>query len=167
MVVEVDSPPIGRLPDKLMNDPELREYFIERENIIYQLWRRTGGFNDDVSDTALRELYPFDTNTPEPENAFNYSISTIERETYNAVSVEADYTALPYDFVNARRAITIKLPAQPNENDTVIIRNGANKRIEISGNSKNINGKPCVTTRNLNTTLVFHYFLDTDEWFIR
>lgn len=40
---KVNPPPHLRTPEKIFDDPELREYFKELEFIIFQLWKRTGG----------------------------------------------------------------------------------------------------------------------------
>lgn len=56
--VSVNPPPLVRLPKKLLDDPELKPYFLALEEERYKSWIRSGGetdsvFNLDESVTAL------------------------------------------------------------------------------------------------------------------
>lgn len=52
MAVQVNPPPLLKIPRAFINDPEVRT-FIEQQNvIIFQLWNRTGGATDIPGDNA-------------------------------------------------------------------------------------------------------------------
>ena len=46
----VNPPPALRLPESLRQNQEARVYFEQIQRILFQLWARTGGGNDDISD---------------------------------------------------------------------------------------------------------------------
>lgn len=45
----VNPPQQLRIPDKIFRDPELRAYFEQQKQILFQLWTRTGGNNDAIT----------------------------------------------------------------------------------------------------------------------
>ena len=49
MSVKVNPPPQIRIPDKFFSDPELRSFFEQQQQILFQLWNRTGGNTDAVA----------------------------------------------------------------------------------------------------------------------
>lgn len=49
----VNPPPALRLPLSLAQNQEARVYFEQINKILFQLWTRTGGGNDDVADSGL------------------------------------------------------------------------------------------------------------------
>lgn len=53
MAIKVNPPPALRIPQKINQDPDLRAYFEQVGTILFQLWTRTGGGNDDVADSGL------------------------------------------------------------------------------------------------------------------
>ena len=50
MAVNVNPPPQLRIPDVVLKNPEWREYERQRDVILFQLWQRTGGDNDGLSE---------------------------------------------------------------------------------------------------------------------
>lgn len=50
---KVNPPPALRLPLSLAQNQEARVYFEQINKILFQLWTRTGGGNDDVADSGL------------------------------------------------------------------------------------------------------------------
>lgn len=50
---KVNPPPALRIPQKINQDPDLRAYFEQIGTILFQLWTRTGGGNDDIADAGL------------------------------------------------------------------------------------------------------------------
>lgn len=145
------NPPIA----VLRNSPfDSEQYKRNLEDILNQLWVRTGGSTDTVTNITVQEQ-------------FAWNLSSEIQKKYNAVSTSTDYTAVPFDFVNATSASTITLPQYPEGNDVVIIRNGDGTQISIAGNGKNINGESAGSIARKGTALVIHYFIDEDEWFVR
>ena len=49
MSVKVNPPPALRIPEKFFNDPDTRAFFEQQKEILFQLWNRTGGSIDLVS----------------------------------------------------------------------------------------------------------------------
>ena len=49
MSISVNPPPQQALPDKLLNDPELRDFFLYQQEYLFKLWLRTGGGEDSIS----------------------------------------------------------------------------------------------------------------------
>ena len=50
-MTSVNPPPQLRIPDKFNSDPEIRSYFEQQNQIIFQLYQRTGGNTDSVEDS--------------------------------------------------------------------------------------------------------------------
>ena len=142
MAVKVD-PYVNEIPQQFLEDPELRSWFEYDARWKHDMWNRTGSSSDSVADSDVRETFPWPVRTTESVLADLYK-PRVSRETFNAVSVEEDYTAVAYDFVNAKSAAKITLPANPDINDVVVIRNGDGSYIRLDGNDKNINGSELV-----------------------
>jgi len=49
----VNPPPALRLPESLRQNNEVRIYFEQINRILFQLWTRTGGGNDNISDLGI------------------------------------------------------------------------------------------------------------------
>lgn len=176
MVQQVD-PFIYPIPKKFLNDPELRPYFEYFHRWAHDMWKRTGGSSDDVADTGLRETYPWlqEHNADDQqqtvynvENVTNqeisYSIEAPQRQ-FNAVTTSDDYTAVGWDWVNAKSGSKITFPEYPGCNAELIVRVGDNSVIPIDGNDRNINGSKTGKLRGLGMSIRFKYFIDDDEWF--
>lgn len=174
-MVDVNQPPPLKMPQAFFTDAEVRAYMQQIGQILWQLWRRTGGSTDAVSSTQNRDLYD-STGYIAALADTEKRITGVSLETmadarafheYRAVSKSSAYTACEYDFVSATSNITVTLPASPCTNCTVIVRNGDGSIITVDGNGRNINGTATIRSGVKNTSMVFHYFIDSDEWFIR
>lgn len=53
MGIPANPPPQSRMPEKLLNDEELRPYFITLQGDLYRLWERSGGGTDQVSEITI------------------------------------------------------------------------------------------------------------------
>lgn len=169
-MTQVD-PFVHPIPRPLQQDPAVRNYFEYMNRFLHDLWVRTGGGDDAITNISVREAYPWDYSDTESASSAViqglYSALMPEVRQFSAVTATSDYTALAYDFVNAKNRIEVKFPQYPGENDVVIIRNGDGTRIKLSGNGKNINGQSSGEINLEGTSLTFQYFIDTDEWFAR
>ena len=171
MMAKVD-PFLHPIPRELLKDAETRNFFEYFVRWAHDIWIRTGGGNDDVADQSLRESYPWlYDNSAYQEGSELYGLyagNSVEIPQYRAVTVSTStYTAIPYDFINAKSNATIKFPAQPPENCVIIVRNGDGSSITLNGNEKTINGSKNGYLRRKGTTIPFYYFIDSDEWFAR
>jgi len=59
MAVNVNPPPGLRIPKAFLNDPETREYISQLNTIIFQLYRRSGGVNDVISEIGNEGVTSF------------------------------------------------------------------------------------------------------------
>lgn len=132
------------------------------------IWIRSGGGDDAIEDSGVREFYPWPLNELEEEGKeFTYPSLPILPKSFNAVTTDSNYTAVAFDFVNAKSGATIKFPKFPDENDVIIIRNGDGTLISLDGNGKTMNGSSTGKLFKKETTINFHYFIDSDEWFAK
>lgn len=47
-MTQVNPPPQLRIPEAFLKDAETRNYFEQKDFILYQLWLRTGGATDEI-----------------------------------------------------------------------------------------------------------------------
>lgn len=170
-MTDTNRTPYNQLPDEWAFHPEKGPFWRDILDQLRQLRDRTGGDQDTVTNITIRESYPW------PQEAIDYEegqeiaalYSGIPQDipNFRAVTVTSAYTALPFDFINAKLSAKIKFPAQPEENSVIIIRNGDGTTISLDGNGKNINGEKTGRLLRKGTAIHFHYFIDTDEWFAR
>ena len=59
MAINVNPPPGLRIPKAFLDDAETREYISQLNTIVFQLYRRTGGVNDAVSDIDNKGVTSF------------------------------------------------------------------------------------------------------------
>ena len=123
----------------------------------------------DIVYTNVRESYPWPVNQLADEiNAFQYpAIQQQEQAVFTAKTITSNYTALPFDFINAVNGSTITFPQYPEENSVIIVRNGDNSTINLNGNGKNINGSSTGVLQRQGTSIEFYYFIDSNEWFAK
>ena len=50
MAINVNPPPTMKIPKQWQNDPEISAYYKNFDRMMLQLWLRTGGANDSISD---------------------------------------------------------------------------------------------------------------------
>lgn len=167
-MADVD-PRLQQIPKELQQDFNVRVYFEELERFLHDLWARTGGGTDIVESAAIEEKYPWPTAQLASEaKEFQYPLILSNAEqVFNAVTVTGSYTAMPYDFINAKSNAQITFPAYPEENSVIIIRNGDGSKITLSGNGRNINGSAAGVLRRESTSIEFYYFIESNEWFAK
>ena len=86
---------------------------------------------------------------------------------YNAVTKTSDYTALSFDNVNGKNSITITFPEFPCINSSFITKNGDGSLIKLNGNGRNLNGDTTGRLSRKYTSIIWDYFIDTNEWLAR
>lgn len=169
MVSQVNPPPQLRIPEQFLKDPVSREYFKQTNTILFQLYNRTGGVDDSISDADVAEKYPWPTSQLAEESDSSFSYPAIEQtvKQIRTVTTSVDYTAVDGDFINAKSNAQITLTKYPDENSVIIVRNGDGSTIKLNGNGKNMNGESTGQLTRKSTSIEFHYFIDSDEWFAR
>ena len=154
-----------------------RDEFFTRDGVptprfitwIEALTIQTNTSTTEIINTNVRETYPWPVNQLADEiNAFQYSaIQQQEQAVFTAKTITSNYTALPFDFINAVNGSTITFTQYPEENSVIIVRNGDNSTINLNGNGKNINGSSTGVLQRQGTSIEFYYFIATDEWFAK
>lgn len=169
------------IPKAFLTDPEIRAWFEYDNRWKHDIWVRTGGGDDSVSNITIQEKYAWEL-TPQKEDKLSEvrfpdpvrEVPLIipqtppqEVDRFNAVSTSIDYTACDFDFVNAKSKSEITLPLYPKDNSVVIIRNGDGTLIKLNGNGRLINSESTGKIYRKGTALTLQYFIDDDEWFAR
>ena len=177
MAVNVD-PFIHPIPKKILSDPDLRPFFEYFVRWAHDMWRRTGGGDDEVSDTGLRETYPwmqeFNADNFEKmaynvenitNNEFSYPVE-VETKTLTTKTISSEtYTAVDNMFINATNDSTLIMPENP-ERDSLIYFSKDSTGFTLRPNGKKVNGtlEDIKFYKNRLARQVW-YFIDADEWF--
>ena len=163
------DPFVIQWPQKWVNDPEIGPVIHYLNRYLHDLFVVTtdGTGSSIIEDAVVAEKYPWPITNIAQNESFDYPTKVIPQKTFNAVTVTTSYTANSFDFINAKSGSTITLPKYPKENDVIIIRNGDGSTIGLNGNGKAINSETTGTIRRKSTSIVFHYFIDSDEWLVR
>lgn len=148
------------IPRKYLESKVEREYHERLIRTIDQLRQRTGGATDEIAEAGTRETYPWIIDDPKQETV-NYNFQSVMRE-WRGVTVSSNYTAVPWDWINAKSRATITFPKYPADGDEIIVANGDGSRISLDGNGKNINGSSNGKIQLKYTSIRFKYFLT--EW---
>ena len=154
MAVSINPPPQLRIPKKFFEDREMRDYFEQKDTIIFQMYQRMGGNFDLIADNQNLT------------KGYSWGVGETKQD-FRAVTATANYTMLPFDFVNAKNRATVTFPQYPEANSVIIVRNGDGSQITLNGNGKNMNGEPAGLLTKESTAIEFYYFIDSDEWFAR
>jgi len=56
MSVKVNPPPQIRIPEEFFSKPDLRNFFERKQQILFQLWNRTGGSTDLIAGIIAPEV---------------------------------------------------------------------------------------------------------------
>lgn len=173
MGVAANPPPQSRLPDKILNDEELRPFFTAFQDDMYRLWVRSGGGTDSVSEIII-DLDTINSRL----DAIELRLDLVEaRVTYlegltivTAVDLTIDNSVTGHQTIACTAAVTIKLDATPNDRDTAIIKVGQkNTEVIIDGNGKLIEEDSTMKLRRRNTKrqigMALEYSSSLDRWF--
>lgn len=182
MAENVD-PFIYPLPRKIQDDPELRGFFEYFVKWAHQIWKRTGGGDDLISDTGTRESYPWildDQKIDEPrslypsfgsDNQKKDSLDSIyPQQTFDVKEITAKtisnqiYTAVDNMFIKSKLGSTIKMPATPSFDCVIYAHNGDGTLMTIDGNGKKINGKDKIAISQKGNGVQVYYFIEDDEY---
>ena len=86
MASQVNPPPFLRIPKAFLEDREVRAFIEQQNTIIFQLFNRTGGDNDDISD-----LQNFST------NGVSSQLQWVQKQIDGLPSVTIDTTGFTVD----------------------------------------------------------------------
>lgn len=177
MVQKVD-PFIHPIPNKFINDSELRPYFEFLHRWAHDMWMRTGGSQDEVSDTGLRETYPWiqeskvetDVSRLYSSDEKGRSIDLVMqapefKEIITKTISNETYTAVDNMFVNMTNNSTLVMPLSPERNSVIYITKD-DTIATLRPNGKKVNGVlDDIVFYKERLARQIHYFIDADEWF--
>ena len=169
MATKVNLPQMV-VPLSLTENRDESKFFEELVFNVYQLFKRSGGNNDDLSDSTASESFETSIASTESQELFNDSaqlediIPICGKEFFGAIK-ESTYTAVDGDFIEARNNAFINLDPHAAINDQLIIANGDGSRITIVGDVKykSLENKTILTKQG--TSLYLHNF--GEYWRIR
>ena len=98
MAINVNPPPLLKIPRKFLEDREIRAFFEQQNIIIFQLWNRSGGATDVTSETA------------DSVTVINEEITVIEGDITKITNVviESEATAFPNPVLLQQLRLEIK-----------------------------------------------------------
>jgi hypothetical protein len=116
---------------------ETRHYMEYLERHLLDMWRRTGGPTDSISDEGIKELYPWQPAKPE-KNAIELTQSfgsQVLPESFEIVVVTADYTTTGRQIVvcNNTTAINITLNTSAEDLEEVHVIRQNSGAVNVSG----------------------------------
>lgn len=155
-MVDVNQPPPLKLPQAFYTDAEVRAYMQQVGQILWQLWRRTGGSSDGISSTQNRDLYDSTSHV-----ASLYPFKT------NFQSTSTALTTSGHQVIIVTGAVTITLNAAPWDGEVVKIKRATTAgAVTVSGNGKTIDGASTYKIlENYEAVQIVYSVLD-DGWFI-
>jgi len=151
---------------------------------LVSVWEKTGATGDIIQEIEIGELHepgvetgyvvevdeniePYDFQPGVEVDEEDFYQPHIPVQSFTSVTKNFSYTALPFEYIAVTSNATIKLPAEPNDNDQVIVWNVNGKKIITHGNGKKINSDTQTISLRKNTTIVYQYFVDLDLWGMR
>jgi hypothetical protein len=155
MAISVNPPPQLKIPPELIKDRQTRDYLRQIEVILFQLWTRTGGVNDDI-DEAKEDI----TGSSSRVSRNAARINSLELKEFEIVNTTTDLTAEEFQIIVCKNTIpiTITLDPQAIENDEVHIKRRG-QSILVMGS---IDGFTNKTINILNYSM--HLVFDGIDW---
>lgn len=152
MAINVNPPAQIKMPNEFAADPVMRSFFQQINDVLVQMWRRTGGGEDKIENT---EQVLTGTNSRVAKNAAR--IDALEFIKFTVVVVTGDYTANPFEIVicNNTSPITVTLPTDALFDDQIHVKRKPDAaRVTVSGT---IDGKASrvINRRNWSDFYVF------------
>lgn len=152
MSTQVNSPfMLGKIRPFKENTELQNNYFFQLERILQQLYRRSGGTTDEVSDKSLDFSASF---TP---LFHNYA------QLPEFYSISAAHTTSGDEFLRPTAACTITLNADPDEGEHVTIQPNGDFMVTISGD---INGETSIVMHRAYDLINLKYSFEVGEWSI-
>lgn len=155
MAVNVNPPPLLRIPRAFLGDREVREFIEQQNTILFQLWNRTGGTTDDV-DESKQGI----TSSSSRISRDAARINSLELKEFEIVSTTEDLTTEEFQIVICKNTLPIVITLDPQalENDEVHIKRRG-ESIDVIGS---IDGFTDKTINVLNYSM--HLVYDGADW---
>ena len=119
MGIRVNPPPQLQIPPELSKDRRTIDYLNQTNTILFQLWQRTGGVNDDIDSNSQKPNV-----LPSRINSNSSRIDSIELKEFKIVNTTSDLTTKEFQIVVCKNtaSISITLDPQAIANDEVHIK---------------------------------------------
>ena len=155
MAVNVNPPPQLKIPSKLLEDRQTRDYLRQIETILFQLWQRTGGTTDSIEDGQQTST---GSNSRISRNAAR--INSLELKEFEIVNTTTELTTKDFQIIICKNTIPINITLDPQaiENDEVHIKRRG-QSITVVGS---IDGFTNRTINVLNYSM--HLVFDGTDW---
>lgn len=168
MSIKVNPPPQARLPDKIINDPEMRDYFIYQQEYLFKLWLRSGGGTDTVSEIVI-DLDGINSRLDAIEVRLGLIEARLDYLEGSTVVTATNHTTEGNQVVICTAAVTVTLAASPLDRDEVSIKAINGDKIIINGNGETIDGEATVTIRannknKIKTGLTMRFSSELSGW---
>lgn len=155
MAVNVNPPPKLQIPKEFQGNALTTSYFRQIETILFQLWKRTGGTTDDVSDSKDNIT---SSSSRVSRNAAR--INSLELRQFEIVTTTTDIQTEEFQVIICRNASEINVTLNPEavEDDEVHIkrRDGV---VNVIGQIDGLTDKT-INVKNYSMHLVF----DGTDW---
>ena len=155
MGVNVNPPPQLQIPKELLKDRFTGEYLRQINTILFQLWKRTGGTTDEISNSQETIT---STSSRVSRNATR--INSLEIKEFEIASTTSDITAKEFQIIICKNTSSINVTLDPKaiENDEVHIKRRGEEVIVIGS----IDGFTNKTINVLNYSM--HLVYDGVDW---
>ena len=175
------DPFIHPIPRKIQSDPELRPFFEYFVRWAHDMWKRSGGGDDLISDAGTRESYPwvldetdtysniypmFGSDSQSQDFIKNlYPQDTLEiKSLIRKIISNEIYTSAGDEFIKCKNKSTVKLPLNPSSDCIIYVHNGDGTLLTIDGNGKTINGDKKKFLTQKGSGLQIYYFIEDNEY---
>ena len=143
-MTQVD-PFVYPIPKRFQDDPEVRAYFEYFSRWAHDMWLRTGGSSDNISDGDTAELFPWQLSNPD-EDCRNIQFNATSKYERPFFSVSANHTCYGPEDIEATSNITITLNQEPEDNEIITVkRNTTAGNVIVDGGTINIDGATTYT----------------------
>lgn len=136
-MVAVNPPLLNKIPQKLLDDPELGPYFLAREEWEFKMWTRTGGGDDAISSVENGELYEPGIQTFDEDEAEDFpELNVVEtNEPIEVVTINSDYTTTGSQIIICTNTnkITITTNLTPGDTEQLHIKRQNRGGVDVVG----------------------------------
>ena len=155
MAVNVNPPPQLQIPPEFLKDKVVSDYLRQINTILFQLFQRTGGTTDEISNS--KETI---TSTSSRVSRNASRINSLELKEFEIVSTNTSLTAEEFQIIICKNTTSINVTLDPQaiENDEVHIKRRGGEIVVIGS----IDGFTNKTINVLNYSM--HLVYDGVDW---
>lgn len=178
------DPFVIQWPNAWLTDPEIGPVVQYLNRFLHDLWVRTGGGTDIISEVTGSESYETSTGNGQyislheaqenidgeiyiPPPQTHHEDEPILEAQFFARTTDSDTLAVDRDFIEATNNAVIKADKCPGANDLIKIANGDGSTIRFDGNGNNImytSLHGCMDIQRKGTSITFQWFDEGPYW---